>query len=96
MRATGDDLAVYPFCDVEPMSPEAFAAVGRLSAVSPVCLAPGTPLCAFCTGSPVDPDWRSLVGDIDGSLWGQLVLHDALSDSIDHQPDPFLRWFERS
>jgi hypothetical protein len=77
-RAVSHGHEVAELIACEPGSRAAHTALGRLLTGAAVTLRVGTPLLAFCSGTPVDPTWRQLCPIREGSLASTLYFYEQM------------------
>ena len=85
MRTASSAEQVAALIDVEPLTREAYIALGRLLTAVPVNLTVGTPLVALCSGASIISNWRTHCPVHKGSLASTLIFFEQL-----HGPISFL------
>lgn len=89
MRCCDDDLAVLQFVDLVPLTPQAAAALGKLTHAYPMRLVAGCPLMALVTGGPLDRHWRDSYPARPDSLYANLEFLAAMFGGLDPDEDPY-------
>ena len=78
MRRASSDCEVLEFLDVDPLSGEYMALLGRLLSISGNVLPPGSPLAVWAGSGLLAADWRVGEPKVQSSVWGEFELLRAL------------------